>query len=366
MKILLPFQDPYDHEITHPMCSGGIERFCKNICEVFDNTEVYQIPYKSTKKFSTSLKWETSRKIINKAEEVGADIIISNFPQTIFAGRELIKSPNIPILLIEHCFYPMMGTAIHRWNQAIDAGHSLRFVSEFQEKKYKDVSIRQEQRKLPISGYINPSYCESIPNLVPIEYDCGTIGRADSGKAPFKLKTMTKGSDISTLVCTSKTLLYEDENYYRKNNSPLGWYYKSVLTDTRTKCDVWDNVLWNEPYDVVIENIAKCGTYFSTWINETWGITSLEALSCGVPIILNCNKDGDHASETIPALPNHYVKIKNNDKDELIKAIKSFKNIDRKEVQEATLEKHSLKKWKSDFEDIISMAIDRFKKVRVT
>lgn len=344
MKILLPFQDPYDRPLTHPIVSGGTERFCKAINDNFD-VEIFQVPFESTKNYSTKRKWEISRKIRDKAEDIDADIVISNFPQTIFSGKEVIKS-SIPILMIEHCFYSMMATAIHRWTQAIDRGHSLYFVSKFQKEKYDKISRRNGQKILPFN-FINPAYAIERPDPVDIEYDCGTIGRCDSRKAPFRLKTMTKGVDISSLVVTSKTLLEKDEPYFNRNKD-------------------WDNVLWNEPYDVVLENIAKCGTYYSTWPNETWGITSLEALSCGVPIILNCNKDGDHASENIPASPNHYVKIKNNDKDELIKAIKSFENIDRKEVQEATLEKHSLKKWKSDFEDIISMAIDRFKKVRVT
>ena len=49
----------------------------------------------------------------------------------------------------------------------------------------------------------------------------------------------------------------------------------------------YDDVEWDIPYDKVIDNLSKFGTYFSTCNKETWGITALEALSCGVPIILN-------------------------------------------------------------------------------
>lgn len=340
MKILLPFQCPYDNPLNHPMVSGGIEMFCKSIYDNFD-VVVHQVPFESTNNYSLKRKWQISREIINKAYNISADIIISNFPQTIFSGKEIIQS-SIPILMIEHCFYPMMPTVIKRWNQAIESGHSLYFVSKFQKDKYDKVSIREGKRLLP-SNFINPSYCKVTPDISPIEFDCGTIGRCDSGKAPFKLKSMTKGTDISSLVITSKTLLKKDEPYFNRNKD-------------------WDNVLWNQPYDVVMENLSKCGTYFSTWINETWGITSMEALSCGIPVILNCNKDGNHSSEIIPASPNHYVKIRNNNKEDLIKAIKSFNNIDRKEVQEMTIEKHGIKKWKSDFEGIIDKTIERFNK----
>ena len=125
--------------------------------------------------------------------------------------------------------------------------------------------------------------------------------------------------------------------------------------------NLYDDVIWDEPYDKVIYNISKCKTYFSTWNAETWGITAMEALSCGLPVILNCDNDGDHASEIIPADERHYVKIPNNDKDALVNAVKSF-DVDRKEVQEMTWEKHSLDGWKKQFSDAVSITIDKFKR----
>ena len=47
--------------------------------------------------------------------------------------------------------------------------------------------------------------------------------------------------------------------------------------------------------------------------------------------------------------------------DALIDAIKSFENVDRKEIQEMTWEKHNLEGWKSQMENAISMTIDNFK-----
>ena len=108
---------------------------------------------------------------------------------------------------------------------------------------------------------------------------------------------------------------------------------------------------------IVLQNVIL--TF--TWNGETWGITAMEALSCGVPVILNCDNDGDHASEIIPADRGHYIKIPNNDKDALVNAVKSF-DIDRKEVQEMTWEKHSLDGWKKQFSDAVSITIDKFKR----
>ena len=336
MKILLPFQDPYNHALTHPIVSGGTEMFCKSIYDNF-NTTVHQVPYESID-YSMKDKKKISQDIINHAENIGADVIISNFAQAIYCGSEIIKS-HIPIMIDEHCVYPM-ASCITRWNNAIDNGHSVFWVSKWQEKKYKKMSERTNQRVVPITGYVNPSYCKQKPQINETEYDCGTIGRCDSGKNPFKLKHMTKGRDVSSLVITSSTQLKKDIPYYNKNKD-------------------WDDVVWNEPYDKVIDNIAKCNTYFSTWNGETWGITAMEALSCGVPVILNCDNDGDHASEIIPAHKGHYKMIPNNDKDALYDAIKSF-DVDRKEVQEMTWEKHSIDGWKLQFADAVNRTIDKF------
>ena len=75
---------------------------------------------------------------------------------------------------------------------------------------------------------------------------------------------------------------------------------------------------------------------------------------------MNCDKTGSHASENIPASSRHFKKIKNNDKNALVDAIKSF-DVNRKEVQDMTWEKHSLESWKNNFIEIASMTIDKFK-----
>ena len=49
-------------------------------------------------------------------------------------------------------------------------------------------------------------------------------------------------------------------------------------------------------------------------------------------------------------------------KKELIKAIKSFENVDRKAIQQATWEKHNKKQWKKAFTNAIDKTIDTFNK----
>ena len=342
MKIMLPFTDSYNHELTHPVVSGGTEMFCKCINDNFD-TVIHQIPFESID-YKISEKKQLSREIINNAEQNGCDVIVSNFASAVFAGSEIITS-HIPIMFIEHCIYPM-PSCISRWNKGIDNGHSFFLVSHWQNKKYERMAERTNQRPLKVSGFINPSYCKGEPKpLSDIEFDVGTIGRCDKNKNPFKLHNMIEGSELKGLVITSKTQRSADVPYYNKNKH-------------------WEGVLWDKPHDEVLNNISKCGTYFSTWNGETWGITSMEALSCGVPTILNCDNDGDHASEIIPASDRHYFKIPNNDKDTLLKSIKNLASVDRKEVQDMTWEKHNQEKWKSQFANFVDMTISKFNNER--
>ena len=77
MKILMPYIDQYDRPITHPIISGGIEMFCKSVNDNFETT-VLQVPYYYviSKDCTAKEKKEMSRKIINHAENIGADIIL--------------------------------------------------------------------------------------------------------------------------------------------------------------------------------------------------------------------------------------------------------------------------------------------------
>jgi len=343
MKILLPFQDPYDNPLDHPVISGGTEMFCKSLTENFD-VEVLQIPFILPNESSCKDKQKTQQDIINKAEDVGADVIFNNFAWASFCGSVMSKS-HIPILNVEHCFYPMTSI-LSRWNKLIDGGHSMFFVSEFQQKFYKKMAERTNNRIIKYN-LINPAYCKTKPKIEEIEFDCGTIGRCDKEKNPFKLKHLTKNTDLKTLVITNKSSSSKNDKYFERNQN-------------------WDNTLWGLPHNEVLKNISKCRTFFSTWNRETWGITALEALSCGIPVILNTDKDGDHASELIPASSHHFKKIPTDDSDALINAIKSFENVDRKEIQEMTWEKHNLEGWKSQIENAISITIDNFKNTNRT
>ena len=348
MKILLLWTDPFDRDIENPLTSGGMEKFCKLVYANFD-VFVYKIPESERKDLSHV------EHIINKAEDVNADVILSNHEQALFCGSK-IQQGGYPLMMMAHNYYPMVSL-LGRYNNAYKRGHSIFFVSEKQKIYYDSMAKRTKQKCVPISGYFVPSYCEYNSKLkksdLLIEYECGTIGRCNKRKNPFIMKYMLEDTGISNLVITQTP---SQEIEYYPSEDTIRYYNKQLDKN-------WDNVLWDLPHDKVFENISKCKTYFSTWSEETYGITALEALSCGVPIILNCDKYEQSASEIIPVSTNHFKKIPHNNKELLIKSIKEFDNIDRKEIQDMTYEKYNINVWKSLLSEQISMTIDRYKKI---
>ena len=76
MKILLPYRDSCDREITSSVVSGGGEQFCKLINKNFINVEVLKVPSKAEQSWSVKEKYDLQKKIVETAEDVNADIII--------------------------------------------------------------------------------------------------------------------------------------------------------------------------------------------------------------------------------------------------------------------------------------------------
>ena len=106
MKILLPYRDSCDREITSSVVSGGGEQFCKLINKNFINVEVLKVPSKAEQSWSVKEKYDLQKKIVETAEDVNADIIISNFPSSIYNGKYITQS-KIPVMIVMHNRFKM-------------------------------------------------------------------------------------------------------------------------------------------------------------------------------------------------------------------------------------------------------------------
>ena len=220
--------------------------------------------------------------------------------------------------------------------------HSVYMVGKCQHDFYKRMAKRvNEENRFSVEGYINSGCVEGKkPKLLPAEYDVCTIGRCvPIDKRPFALKEWLKDWDYNSLVMTNTPTEEENIKYMNKNLH-------------------WDGVLWDSKHVDVMSNLSKSKYYFSTMNVETFGITALEALSHGVPIILRSN-NGTHASTDLCADKSYYNTVKTN--IELKDILDSPYNFDRKEIQDSTWEKHSYQNWKKSFSNAIDKTVEKFK-----
>ena len=202
----------------------------------------------------------------------------------------------------------------------------------------------------PIKGYVNPSY---LPDDTPFSeesiWDVSTVGRNEPLKDPFVIKKKLKKSNLVSLVMTN------DATYKKVNkDDSFNNYVK--------RNQHWDYVMRGTAHKQVIDNISKTKVFVSTWPKESFGITCMEALGCGVPTILFTDRSNNHASECIAVDPSHILKMnKTCSADTFIEGINVLysktKQI-RKDIREQTIIKHSFSNWKNRIEEIINMRFD--------
>jgi len=85
MKILLPFCSLDNQSIETNIHGSGVTKFCQQIYQSFDGVETIQFNKEEIGDYK-----KITKEIKEKAEAVGADIIISNYDQASFCGAILL------------------------------------------------------------------------------------------------------------------------------------------------------------------------------------------------------------------------------------------------------------------------------------
>jgi glycosyltransferase involved in cell wall biosynthesis len=96
-----------------------------------------------------------------------------------------------------------------------------------------------------------------------------------------------------------------------------------------------------------------------TCLNETFGITALEALSVGTPLIIRADVDGTHASAEIAVDESHRVLIRKN--SETKQAIDQLDRVDRVAIKQMTHERYNRTVWVNQFTNAFDRTIEQYK-----
>jgi len=334
-KILMPYLVQNGLSIHSDKIFGGIERFKKLVYENIPNV----IPIEITEK---QRKTRTGKGNLHFEMWTNQpDIIFINDTSKIY-GSDLIRY-NLPTVWL--CHEPLERTMknvemIKTFDQFTNSGGHLYFVSQRQHEFFDAQSKRLLGHTIRgVKGYINSSCCSGKEQVYMSdrEFDAVTIGRTIRSKDPFWLHRKAQNTNLKTAVITGS------------NN---------ILKNPKEKEYFDFNLKWQEPqhtfrglsHSDTLLTMSKGGVLVSTWQLESWGITALEALSHGLPIVLITDSSNKHASQYIAASDTHYKHIKrginSKELEEIVNDMNKISLTDRQNIAKMTQEKHSVDKFK--------------------
>jgi glycosyltransferase involved in cell wall biosynthesis len=355
MKIILPYKKLGGVSIHDSKIMGGMEKFGKML---FENIEGI-IPVEFTEE--DQRKRLVTEKIIRAVKQNNADMVLNNYDNRTLTDN-LQKHLSIPVAWICH----NLGTSISKvalvqiMPDFVANGGSIFMVTRYQHKTWSSLSrrINGADIDITVSGYINSSCCTGSEVLSKSkDHDIIVVSRYDRGKDPFsvnwkidKLKKKTGIQPMNSTIVTSKYRIEKNKEYMEKN---AHWE-----TEPEYK------ILWNLDHSDVLDNIAKSKVLVSTLPEESFGITTLEALSHGVPVILFCKPDLTHASCEIPANEEHIVRIRKScSPEEFLEAynrLSNYSNEKSQEIYDQTQAKHSKEAWIESVKNIIDVTMSNY------
>ena len=332
MKILMPYVDIGNNSIDSNVVSGGTELFSRLITQHFDIV-VVDIPWTTTvqdnKKYFNQIR--------NLIEEHKIDLILSNNIKAIcfYALRKL----NIPILHITHTNYGLF-TANETLAKMIQLGHSVYAVSQHNKTYFDSRASRMGQPVVNFSGILTPSYCQyDVPVNTSPQKKLITVGRSNSYKHPFIVHNMVRDTEYTAEIITSVGVDEDSIEYYERNK-----HLPHIM---------------KLPHNQVIEHIADSTALVMTCTKETFGITALEALSVGTPLIIRTDSTGTHASAEIAVDESHRVLIRKS--EETQSAIDKLVSLDRFSIKQMTQEKYGKDKWVTAYANVFDRTIEQYK-----
>ena len=357
MKILMPSYIPWHNadgsqpNFLDATVSGGIEKFMRDIYLNFQDEIIPVVIYKDQIKDT----WKIIGAAVNKHKP---DVIFLNRP----AHYKYVKQFDLPIVFIDHRPVDRPPQVLSMGDEYLDMleyGVHIYFVSERQFAYHQETMKKKSNVTVTIDdikGFAAPSFITdtNFEVLDDRPYDIVTIGRNDRQKDPFFVHKINKDQTLHSLVMTND-IITGDEERDKYAEKSLKWTGNNQTT------------LYNLPHDQVMNKLAQAKVYVSTCPQESWGITALEALSRGVPVILCTDSSNMHSSQEIAADPSHIRLINKGASTKeyltLIEELSIMSCDKRKEISEMTVNKHSKENWIKSYRNMFDLAATREKRL---
>jgi hypothetical protein len=349
MKILMPVIQHQGKNISldSDTILGGVEMFQKLVYQNIDGVIPVYISYEDR------MNRNTSSIILKAINEYKPDIIFTNhFNRTYTVGFQQF---DLPVVWLNHS--PGIRSIYNVESVKAKAefaanGGSIYFVSKDQHNKLNSISNRIIGTDiLNVFGYINSCFSDGTETVGTRKcYDAVTVGRSDPTKNPYLLHKKLETSRLSSCVITSDPLFAsENQDQYAKLNEKWG--------DPRF-------TVKNMPHNISMSYLSSGKVYVSTCPVESWGITALEALTRGLPLVLVTDSSGTHGSQAVADRDTDYIMVPTNvSNTEFETAINSLKDLtfeQRLDISNRTKAKHSKENWILNLNNMFADSLSRW------
>ena len=341
-------KDSYDIRIFHAM--GELQNF-------FENIDFYsESPIEITKYHQTQI----IKNIVESISKYLPDVILINNPFKNWLYKHLVNL-NIPILYMCHNMPGAISdiSANPKLYKFLSLQHSMCCVSNYHREKLISYYSRKQDYVYDIvpDHVLYSSFCEKY-TANSSEGTVRHISRASKLKSTFLLHDVLNETDISSEVITQtdgaldsygkikdENVIYIKNNLDKYNEHPRKTYV-------------------NIEHNYTMELIKDSGCMFVGLAPyDTFTITSLEALSRGIPLIVK-GKDVHPAQEMVTDDYKKYVHIFK-DKNNFIEKVKEFNSLDieeRQGIADSCYSKMSKEKYFKKLEFILKSTIEKYKK----
>ena len=304
------------------------------------------LSYKLYDKIGEKLMFFLFKKVISL--EGKPDVIYAHYLNNIISALAIKKTFKTPIVGIEH--WSEFGkqnpakSAINRAKKAYPKLDKLLSVSNFLKRNInKNINIESIilPNMLNKSFYFHKNRNSNKPfrfvtagNLIPIK-NINLILKA--------FKEISNEFDIHLDIAGDGILKKKLEKYCIDNNlynvTFHGRLNTSALSDLFNQCD----------------------SYIISSNSETFGVSALEAMACGLPVIAtDCGGPSEFINESNGIL----IPVNNVDKmkDAIIEMIKNIDKYDRQNISKEVIEKFSSEKIGKQLNEIFQKTLEEFKK----
>lgn len=349
MKILMPViqHEGKNVSLDSDTILGGVEMFQKLVYKNIDNVIPVYISYEDRMNRNVS---SVMQRAVN---EHNPDIIFTNhFNATYTVG---FQKYDLPVVWLNHS--PGIRSiynveSVKAMKEFTDNQGSIYFVSEDQKSKFDAISERILGHKVEkVRGYVNSCFSDGLEEVSNNKrYDAITVGRSDPTKNPFFLHKKVNGSDLTTCVLTSDPLFQSIQQLeYARHNERWGCPRFTVK---------------NSDHKTTMSMLATGKVYVSTCPVESWGITALEALTRGLPLILVTDSTGTHGSQCVADRETDYRMVSTSvSTEELCSVINELKDLtyeQRCDISYRTKQKHSKDNWVANLNKMFADSYSRY------